>query len=72
MEEFVRTANGEVNQRFWQSMVKQKRVDSLRGGDCIPVMATELDGWILKFFPDENGYTLDKKPHDENMPEDRV
>ncbi len=72
LEEFVRTANGEVNQRFWQSMVKQKRVDSLRGGDCIPVMATELDGWILKFFPDENGYTLDKKPHDENMPEDRV
>ena len=33
---------------------------------------TELDGWILKLFPDEKGQTLDQVPHTHTMPSERV
>ena len=53
-------------------MVKKQRVDKLDGGGCIPRHPTELDGWILKFFPDENGLTLDQVPNTHKMPSERV
>ena len=53
-------------------MIKKKRIDKLAGGGCDPAKPTELDGWILKFFPDENGQTLDKVPHTHKMPAERV
>lgn len=57
LEEFVRAAQGQPRQSFWQSIVKKKRVDELRGGACSPEAPTQLDGWFLTFFPDENGDT---------------
>ena len=72
LKEFVEASKGKANQKFWQGMVKQKRVDKLAGGACDPGEPTELDGWILKFFPDEKGQTLDKIPHTDTMPAERV
>ena len=72
LKEFVEASKGKANQKFWQGMVKQKRVDKLAGGGCDPSEPTELDGWILKFFPDEKGQTLDKIPHTDTMPAERV
>ena len=72
LKEFVEASKGNPNQRFWKQMVKKKRVDKLAGGGCDPSDPTELDGWILKFFPDENGHTLDKVPHTHKMPAERV
>lgn len=37
-----------------------------------PSKPTELDGWVLKLFPDEQGVTLDKMPHTRDMPADHV
>ena len=42
------------------------------GGKCDMREPTQLDGWILKFFPDENGLTLDQVPHNHKMPSERV
>jgi hypothetical protein len=53
-------------------MVKKQRVDKLQGGGCSSSHPTELDGWILKFFPDENGKTLDQVPNTHKMPSERV
>ena len=72
LTEFVRTAEGTPNQKFWQGMVKEIRLPRLKGGGCDPTKPTELDGWVLKLFPDEQGQTLDKIPHTENMVADRV
>ena len=73
LEEFVRAAEGKPNQEFWQKMVKQVRLPQLKGGGgCDPTTPTQLDGWVLKFFPDEQGVTPSKKDHDEHMPADRV
>lgn len=72
LTEFVRTAEGTPNQKFWQSMVKRTRVDRLEGGACEPLKPTELDGWMLKLFPDEKGQTLDKVPHTKDMPSEMV
>ena len=58
--EFIQAADGHPNQAFWKSMVKKQRIEQLEGGGCIPGNPTELDGWLLKLFPDENGKTLDK------------
>ena len=71
LNEFVGASKGNPNQSFWKEMVKKDRVDKLEGGKCGP-SPTELDGWILKFFPDENGQTLDKVPHTHKMPSERV
>lgn len=72
LQEFVQAADGHPNQTFWKSMVKKQTVDALKGGACSPDKPTELDGWILKFFPDENGKTLDKVKHTQKMPSEYV
>ena len=72
LKEFVLAAQGRPNRKFWQSMVKQTRPDQLKGGACNPNNPTEIDGWLLKLFPDENGQTLDQTPHTKSMPVDRA
>ncbi len=72
LTEFVKASEGKANQSFWQGMVKKHRVDKLAGGGCDLRKPTELDGWILKFFPDEDGVTPDKVPHTHKMPSERV
>ena len=72
LTEFVRTAGGKYNQKFWKGMVKQQPTDKLRGGACSLEKPTKLDGWLLKFFPDENGVTLDSVAHTKNMPAECV
>lgn len=72
LTEFVKASEGKANQAFWQSMVKKHRVDKLAGGGCDFREPTKLDGWILKFFPDENGQTPDQVPHTHKMPSERV
>ena len=72
LTEFVKASEGKPNQAFWQNMVKKGSVDKLTGGGCTPGQPTELDGWILKFFPDENGLTPDQVPHTHKMPSERV
>ena len=72
LTEFVKASKGNPNQAFWQGMIKKHRVDELTGGGCDLRRPTELDGWILKFFPDENGVTLDKVPQTHKMPSERV
>ena len=70
--EFIQAADGHPNQAFWKSMVKKQRIEQLEGGGCIPGNPTELDGWLLKLFPDENGKTLDKVDHTTEMPAEYV
>ena len=72
LTEFVKASEGKANQSFWQGMVKKHRVDELAGGGCDLRKPTELDGWILKFFPDEDGITPDKVPQTHKMPSERV
>ena len=72
LTEFVKASEGKADQAFWQSMVKKGRLDKLVGGGCDFRQPTVLDGWILKFFPDENGQTPDEVPHTHKMPSERV
>ncbi len=72
LTEFVKASEGKADQAFWQGMVKKHRVDKLAGGGCDFREPTKLDGWILKFFPDENGQTPDQVPHTHKMPSERV
>lgn len=72
LAEFVRAAKGKPRQRFWQDIVKKRRVNKLKGGGCSGDKPTELDGWLLTFFPDENGKTLDRVPKTKSMPSERV
>lgn len=70
--EFVQATKGKPNQEFWQSIVKKKRIDQLSGGWCSPNKPTELDGWILKLFPDKNGVTLGNISHTKHAPSEWV
>lgn len=73
LNEFIKTAEGKPNQRFWQEMVKRQRVDEFASArPCSADKPTELDGWILKFFPTEAGYTLDRVPYTKSMPAEFV
>lgn len=72
LQEFIQAADGHPNQAFWKSMVKKQTVSALKGGACSPDMPTELDGWLLKLFPDENGKTLDRVKHTKEMPSEYV
>ena len=72
LKEFIAASEGKPNQKFWQGMVKKQRVDELEGGGCIPGTPTELDGWILQFFPDANGRTPESVYHTEKMPKEYV
>ncbi len=69
---FVNTAEGRPDQQFWKSMVKQNRPDAMQGGACDVREPTQLDGWILKLFPDENGQTLEKVAHTKEMESEMV
>ena len=70
--EFIKAAEGTPNQSFWKNIVKRQNTERLEGGGCIPDKPTELDGWLLKLFPDENGQTLDKVSHTKDMPAEYV
>lgn len=72
LTEFVNASKGKPDQTFWQSMVKKYNPNQLVGGNCDFRNPTELDGWILKLFPDEKGQTLDQVPHTHTMPSERV
>lgn len=72
LTEFIRAAEGQPNRKFWQEMVLRQPADKLKGGACSLDKPTELDGWVLKFFPDENGLTPDHVPHNKEMPSERV
>ena len=70
--EFVKTAEGNPNQAFWQDIVMKVRVDQFKSkqrcGGYIPNETTHLDGWFLKFFPDGNGITKSDVLYTESMP----
>ena len=72
LKEFIRAAEGKPRRTFWQDIVKKRQVNELKGGGCSPDKPTKLNGWLLKFFPDENGKTLDRIPYTDNMPTERV
>ncbi|MBR6892840.1 MAG: DUF4419 domain-containing protein [Bacteroidaceae bacterium] len=50
--EFVKTAEGHPDKKFWKNIVMEDRPDRLRGGGCSNEKPTDLDGWIVKLFPD--------------------
>ena len=52
MAEFVKTAEGHPDKKFWKDIVMQDRPDRLRGGGCSMEKPTDLDGWMVKLFPD--------------------
>lgn len=72
LRQILATAEGRPNPLFWKSMVKQYRPDEMQGGACDMRKPTELDGWLLKLFPDENGKTLDKVAHTKEMESEMV
>jgi len=73
LTEFIRAAEGKPRQQFWQGIVKKDRVKELVGGAYASTgKTTQLDGWMLKFFPNEDGLTLDSVPHTKKMPSERV
>ena len=72
LKQFVETAKGKPNQRFWQSIVKKKRVNELRGGGCSPEKPTQLDGWFLTLFPDKDGTVYKKVQHTADMDDEMV
>lgn len=72
LQEFIRASEGRPNQQFWKCMVKQQPTEKLKGGGCSMDKPTELDGWFLKLFPDENGEILSSTPHTKNMASEMV
>ena len=72
LQEFIRASEGKPNQQFWKCMVKHQPTSKLKGGGCSMEKPTELDGWFLKLFPDENGQTLSSIAHTHNMPSEMV
>ena len=75
LEEFVKASKGRANQKFWQNIVKKRRVDQLQADrGCLPNLekTTKLDGWFLKFFPNAEGETSDSVLWNTSMPEEMV
>lgn len=72
LQEFIRASEGRPNQQFWKCMVKQQPTEKLKGGGCSMDKPTELDGWFLKLFPDENGEILSSTPHTKKMASEMV
>ena len=76
LSEFVKAAEGNPDQHFWRNIVKTVRVGELRGPSCTKHLFNRppqsLDGWILKFYPDDSGNTVDKKKWTDNMPPSQV
>ena len=74
LKEFVNASKGSRNPSFWQNIVKKRRVDQLKSNKgCLPsINSTYLDGWFLKFFPNELGETKDSVMWDVDMPQEMV
>ncbi len=74
LKEFVNASKGSRNPSFWQNIVKKRRVDQLKSNKgCLPsINSTHLDGWFLKFFPNELGETKDSVMWDVDMPQEMV
>ena len=75
LQEFVEASKGKVNKKFWQGIVKKKRVDQLESDkscDPDPAKMTKLDGWFLKFFPNNQGETPDEVAWNHDMPQEMV
>ncbi|MBO4718523.1 MAG: DUF4419 domain-containing protein [Prevotella sp.] len=75
LKEFVEASKGNPNQKFWQGIVNKKRVDQLKTDnscDPDPAKMTKLDGWFLKFFPNNQGETPDKVEWNHDMPSEMV
>ncbi|MBO7046285.1 MAG: DUF4419 domain-containing protein, partial [Prevotella sp.] len=74
LKEFVNASKGSRNPSFWQNIVKKRRVDQLKNEKgCLPsINSTYLDGWFLKFFPNELGETSDSVMWDVDMPQEMV
>lgn len=73
LAEFVKASEGKPNQAFWENMVMKDRVKKFKskkvcGGLYDINETTHLDGWFLKFFPNEHGYTQDDILYTESMP----
>ena len=52
LAEFVKTAEGHPDKKFWKDIVMRDLPDRLRGGGCSLEKPTDLDGWMVKLFPD--------------------
>lgn len=72
LTEFILTAKGQPNRKFWRNIVKKQSVKKLEGGACSFKTPTQLDGWFLMLFPNEEGKTLDDIYHTQNMPAEYV
>jgi serine protease inhibitor len=74
LKEFVKASKGNANQKFWQNIVKKRRVDQMKSDKgCLPsINSTYLDGWFLKFFPNALGETSDSVMWDTDMPQEMV
>ena len=75
LKEFVKASKGKHNKKFWQNIVKKIRVDQMKSDrGCLPdpKKNTHLDGWFLKFFPNELGETRDSVMWNVDMPQEMV
>ena len=74
LKEFVEASKGKANKKFWKNIVKKRRVDQMKAEKgCLPsINSTYLDGWFLKFFPNELGETRDSVMWDVDMPQEMV
>ena len=65
LKQFVKAAQGNPEQSFWQDMVMVNTPERLQGGGCSFETPTNLDGWFLKLMPfDKDGNpTPAKVPH---------
>ena len=62
LKEFIRTAEGAPNSKFWKSIVMDTRPDMFdTGGGCLPIHAL-INGWCIALFPFIEG---EKQPMDE-------
>ena len=72
LAEFEKASEGNPNQAFWRDIVMKIRVDKFKSkqrcGGYEPNETTHLDGWFLKFFPNENGRTKSDILYTESMP----
>ena len=77
LAEFVKASEGKPNQAFWENMVMKDRVEKFKSKKVCGLYdineTTHLDGWFLKFFPNEHfpnehGYTQDDILYTESMP----
>ena len=75
LNQFIRAAEGKPSRHFWRCIVQYIAVDEFRAPGCAPgddTPITEIDGWILKLFPDENGKVKSSLPWTKNMPPSQV